>query len=49
VGKLQGSDPALKNEFAVLSAHIDHIGIGAPINGDKIYNARWMTGQGARW
>src|SRR5216683_1998067 len=31
VAKLTGSDPALKNEFVVLSAHIDHIGIGAPI------------------
>src|SRR6266404_4722779 len=34
VAKLTGSDPALKNEFVVLSAHIDHVGIGAPINGD---------------
>jgi len=31
VAKLPGSDPVLKNEFAVLSAHIDHLGIGAPI------------------
>src|SRR6059058_2452566 len=38
VAKLPGSDPALKNEFVVLSAHIDHVGIGAPINGDRIYN-----------
>src|SRR5439155_1263488 len=29
VGKLPGSDPALKNEFVVLSAHIDHVGLGA--------------------
>ncbi len=38
VAKLPGSDPTLKNEFVVLSAHIDHVGIGAPINGDSIYN-----------
>jgi Zn-dependent M28 family amino/carboxypeptidase len=38
VAKLTGSDPTLKNEFVVLSAHIDHVGIGAPINGDSIYN-----------
>jgi Zn-dependent M28 family amino/carboxypeptidase len=36
--KLPGSDPTLKNEFVVLSAHIDHVGVGAPINGDSIYN-----------
>jgi hypothetical protein len=33
-----GSDPALKNEYVVISAHIDHLGIGNPINGDTIYN-----------
>jgi Zn-dependent M28 family amino/carboxypeptidase len=38
VAKLPGSDPQLKNEYVVLSAHIDHVGIGAPVNGDRIYN-----------
>jgi hypothetical protein len=38
VAKLEGSDPMLKNEYVVLSAHIDHVGIGEPINGDSIYN-----------
>jgi peptidase M28-like protein len=33
-----GSDPALKNEYVVLSAHLDHVGVGEPIDGDKIYN-----------
>src|SRR4029077_20815648 len=47
VGKLPGSDPALKNEFVVLSAHIDHIGIGAPINGDRIYNGAMDDGSGS--
>ena len=47
VGKLTGSDPALKNEFVVLSAHIDHIGIGAPINGDRIYNGAMDNGSGS--
>src|SRR2546427_2688603 len=28
VAKLTGADPALKNEFVVVSAHIDHVGIG---------------------
>ncbi len=38
VAKLQGNDPKLKNEYVVLSAHIDHLGVGAPILGDRIYN-----------
>jgi len=46
VGKLTGSDPVLKNEYVVLSAHIDHVGIGAPINGDKIYNGAMDDGSG---
>jgi hypothetical protein len=33
-----GSDPVLKNEYVALSAHIDHVGVGEPINGDPIYN-----------
>ena len=38
VGILEGSDPTLKNEYIVYSAHMDHVGVGAPINGDSIYN-----------
>jgi hypothetical protein len=33
-----GADPMLKNEYVVLSAHVDHVGVGEPINGDSIYN-----------
>ncbi len=35
---LPGSDPVLKREYVVLTAHIDHLGVGEPINGDRIYN-----------
>jgi hypothetical protein len=38
VAVLAGSDPELKDEYVVLSAHLDHLGIGEPINGDRIYN-----------
>jgi len=38
IGVLPGSDPVLKNEYVVLTAHLDHLGVGEPINGDKIYN-----------
>ncbi|MGA2116464.1 MAG: M28 family peptidase [Bryobacteraceae bacterium] len=33
-----GSDPNLKNEFVVYSAHWDHLGIAAPVKGDSVYN-----------
>ena len=38
VAKLEGSDPALKDQYVVYTAHWDHLGVGAPVNGDKIYN-----------
>jgi Zn-dependent M28 family amino/carboxypeptidase len=38
VGLLPGTDPALKQEYVVLSAHLDHLGIGEPVKGDRIYN-----------
>ncbi len=38
LGVLPGSDPTLRNEFVVLSAHLDGYGIGEPRNGDGIYN-----------
>jgi Zn-dependent M28 family amino/carboxypeptidase len=46
IAKLPGSDPKLRNEFVVLSAHIDHLGIGEPINGDRIYNGAMDNGSG---
>jgi Zn-dependent M28 family amino/carboxypeptidase len=38
VAKLEGSDPALKDQYVVYSAHWDHLGFCAPVNGDKICN-----------
>jgi Zn-dependent M28 family amino/carboxypeptidase len=46
VAKLPGSDPTLKDQYVVLSAHVDHLGIGAPINGDKIYNGAMDNASG---
>jgi Zn-dependent M28 family amino/carboxypeptidase len=46
IAELPGSDPELKKEFVVLSAHIDHLGIGEPINGDRIYNGAMDNGSG---
>lgn len=38
VGKLPGSDPALAGEHVAYSAHLDHIGLGAEVDGDGVYN-----------
>ena len=38
VGMIKGSDPALTNEYVLVDAHYDHLGIGRPVNGDSIYN-----------
>lgn len=35
---LRGSDPKLRDEYVVLSGHLDHLGVGEPIDGDSIYN-----------
>ena len=37
-GVLTGSDSKLAREFVVVSAHLDHLGTGKPVNGDAIYN-----------
>ncbi len=38
VGQIEGSDPQLRRSVILLSAHLDHLGIGPPVNGDAIYN-----------
>jgi Zn-dependent M28 family amino/carboxypeptidase len=38
LAKIEGSDPKLKDEAVIFSAHWDHLGIGEPVNGDAIYN-----------
>ena len=38
VGVLRGRDSVLADEYVVLSAHLDHVGVGRPVQGDSIYN-----------
>lgn len=38
VGKVAGSDPNLRDEYVIYTAHWDHLGIGPEVNGDKIYH-----------
>jgi Zn-dependent M28 family amino/carboxypeptidase len=47
LGWLPGTDPALADEPIVVTAHLDHIGIGPAINGDAIYNGALDNALGA--
>ncbi|MBN2356526.1 M20/M25/M40 family metallo-hydrolase [candidate division KSB1 bacterium] len=38
LGWIEGSHPRRKNEYLILSAHYDHLGIGQAVDGDSIYN-----------
>ena len=38
LGTLEGSDPELKKQYIVFSAHHDHLGMSRPVAGDSIYN-----------
>ena len=38
VARIQGSDPDLKNEYVIYSAHWDHLGKDESLTGDQIYN-----------
>jgi hypothetical protein len=46
VGLLPGTDPGLRDEYVVFSAHLDHLGVGKPINGDAIYNGAMDNASG---
>jgi Peptidase family M28 len=48
VGILEGADPVKKNEFVVISAHLDHIGLSAPLpNGHNVNNGADDDGSGS--
>lgn len=38
VGTIRGSDAQQQKKSVLFSAHLDHLGVGAPVNGDSIYN-----------
>ena len=46
VGVLPGSDPKLKAQYVVVSAHLDHLGVGEPIKGDKVYHGAMDNASG---
>lgn len=43
---LRGSDPKLRDEYIVVSAHLDHVGVGEPVAGDAIYNGAYDNAAG---
>ena len=47
VAKLTGSDPLLRGEYLVYTAHLDHLGIGTPVAGDSIYNGALDNASGS--
>jgi Zn-dependent M28 family amino/carboxypeptidase len=47
IGMLEGSDSKLKKEYVVVSAHLDHLGIGRPVNGDSLYNGAMDNASGS--
>ena len=47
VAKLEGSDPSLRSEYVVFSAHLDHMGIGEPVQGDSIYHGALDNASGS--
>jgi hypothetical protein len=46
VGIRPGSDPALAKEYVILSAHLDHLGVGEKVNGDGIFNGAMDNASG---
>jgi Zn-dependent M28 family amino/carboxypeptidase len=47
IAKLSGSDPSLKNQYVIYSAHWDHFGIGPEVNGQNIYHGALDNGSGS--
>ena len=47
VAVLTGTDSVLKDEYLVLGAHLDHVGVGEVIKGDSIYNGMWDNASGS--
>jgi Zn-dependent M28 family amino/carboxypeptidase len=43
---MRGSDPDLRNEYVLITAHMDHVGVGRAVDGDSIYNGADDDGSG---
>ncbi len=38
IGLVRGSDPELSDEYVLVTAHFDHVGVGRAVAGDSVYN-----------
>jgi hypothetical protein len=45
-GVFRGTDPQLRDEYIVVTAHLDHVGVGAAVKGDSIYNGAMDNASG---
>ncbi|HEX2123375.1 MAG TPA: M20/M25/M40 family metallo-hydrolase, partial [Thermoanaerobaculia bacterium] len=46
IGVVRGSDPKLRDEYLVYTAHLDHLGITEPVDGDRINNGAFDNATG---
>jgi len=46
IGELAGSDPALRDQYVVYTAHVDHLGICPPIDGDNVCHGAFDNASG---
>jgi len=49
VARIDGSDPALRGQYLLYTAHWDHFGVGRAIGGDSIYNGALDNAGGLAW
>ncbi|HEV2914142.1 MAG TPA: M28 family metallopeptidase [Pyrinomonadaceae bacterium] len=49
VAKIEGSDPRLRDEYLIYSAHWDHLGRDESLKGDQIYNGAIDNASGVAW
>ncbi|HYR12224.1 MAG TPA: M28 family peptidase [Longimicrobium sp.] len=49
VARIQGSDPAVRDEAVLFTSHWDSFGIGRPVDGDSIYNGALDDASGVAW
>ena len=47
IGLVRGTDPELADEYVVFTAHLDHNGVGAAVDGDTIYNGMYDNAMGS--
>ena len=47
IAALHGADPKLRDQYVVYTAHVDHLGLCTPIEGDNVCHGAWDNASGA--